>query len=221
MVLQKKRPFPKCTQIVPQYVAYWNKTKVFIDVMSRYILHIKNPFKRANPILQLVVRNIMYMVVNGFLSSQYQNLAQTEWFKDETMSYVELKNKLSNKGSLRKYIYKVMKDFQIPSYRARAHIRLKPTPQKLEFCNEEPGKSFDGMPMHRQLNDIELTKFKTVILDKNKGHAKLFLQPGLARKVRLSKDYVHTNSRLFSKNGVKCMLCSCILKESKGTSTTK
>ena len=104
-----------------------------------------------------------------------------------------------------------MKDFQIPSYRPRAPTTLQHTQQKLDFCNEEPGKSFDCMPMHRPHNDIELTKFKTVILNKNKGHVKLFLQPGLARKVRLSKYYVHKNSRNFSRNGVKCMLCSLIL----------
>lgn len=102
-------------------------------------------------------------------------LIKSEWFKDETMSYMELKNKWSNKGSLRKHIYKVMKDFQIPSYRPRAPTTLQHTQQKLDFCNEEPGKSFDCMPMHRPHNDIELTKFKTVILNKNKGHVKLFL----------------------------------------------
>lgn len=50
---------------------------------------------------------------------------------------------------------------------------------------------------------------------------KLYQQPGLARKVRLSKDYVHTNSRNYGKKGLRCILCHYILKETTGTSTTK
>ena len=90
MVISKKNPFPKCTQIVPQSVAYWNKSKVFIDVMSRYMLHIKIPFKKSNPVLQLLVRNIMYLRVNGFLSTQYEDLHKSELMKDDTISYIDL-----------------------------------------------------------------------------------------------------------------------------------
>ena len=49
----------------------------------------------------------------------------------------------------------------------------------------------------------------------------MYQQTGLARNVRLSKDYAHTNSRNYNKKGHRCMLCCRALKEKKGISTTK
>ena len=113
---------------------------------------------------------------------------------------------------------KVMEDFQIPSYRARATV----TPQKLYFCDDlEAGAIFEGMPMDRNLNDTELSKFKSIILNKKKMVGQLYQEPGLARKVRLSKDYIHANSCTFGKKGLRCILCHYILKDDIGTSTTK
>ena len=90
---------------------------------------------------------------------------------------------------------------------------LKCTSQKLNFCNhEDPGDVFRGMPMDRPLNENELAQFKATMLSKRKVIAQLYQHPGLARKVRLSKDYVHTNSRNYSSKGHKCMLCRHILK---------
>ena len=86
-----------------------------------------------------------------------------------------------------------MSDFQIPSYRPRAPAMVKCTPQKLNFCNDEdPGDVFRGMPMDRPLNENELAQFKATMLSKRKVIAQFYQQPGLARKVRLLKCYVHT-----------------------------
>ena len=49
----------------------------------------------------------------------------------------------------------------------------------------------------------------------------LYQEPGLARKVRLSKDYIHANSCTFGKKGLRCILCHYILKDDISTSTTK
>ena len=51
VVRSKKARILCCTQIVPRCVAYWNKNKVFIDVMLHYLLHSKMPFKHSSPIL--------------------------------------------------------------------------------------------------------------------------------------------------------------------------
>ena len=88
IVRTKNKPLPLCSQIVPCVVASWNKNKVFIDVMSRYLLHIKIPFKSSSPILQVIVRFIMYLTVNGFLATQYGSLADSELFKDPNISHM-------------------------------------------------------------------------------------------------------------------------------------
>ena len=97
--LSKGKPISHCTQIIPEAIAYWNKNKVFVDVMSRYLLHIKIPFRKANPILQLVVRNIMYMLVNGFLSTQWST-CDKKLFTDDSVSHVDIKAKLSKNNNL-------------------------------------------------------------------------------------------------------------------------
>ena len=105
VVRSKKIPIPRCTQIVPRCVAYWNKNKVFIDVMSRYLLHIKIPFKHSSPILQLVVWFLMYLTVNGFLTTQCGKLHESKLFNDDSVSYVDLKKRIAKAGNLRIYIY--------------------------------------------------------------------------------------------------------------------
>ena len=85
IVETKGQPFTRCTLIVPEAIAHWNKNKVFIDVVSRYMLHIKIPFKKANPILQLVVRNIMYLLLNGYLATRYTTCSNKS-FNDDTIS---------------------------------------------------------------------------------------------------------------------------------------
>ena len=77
IVYERKRPFPRCTQIVPRAVANWNKKKVFVDVLSRLLSHIKIPFKKANPVLQITMRYLLYMIANGHLSTQYTQMDNT------------------------------------------------------------------------------------------------------------------------------------------------
>ena len=114
-----------------------------------------------------------------------------------------------------------MKDFQIPSYRQRVKSPDNLRKKNDNCPDEKPGDLFDGMPMYRPLNDCELKLFKDKILSKYNMVSRIYQQPGLARKVRLSNDYVHTNSRSINSKGLRCILCHYILKEKSGTSTTK
>ena len=77
-----------------------------------------------------------------------------------------------------------------------------------------------GLPMDINLNAEELEQFK-VEIDKKRKKIKLFCQPGLPRKVRLCSDYMHTNSRDYSKKGTRCALCSSILKQDNRSTTAK
>ena len=65
----KERHIRNFLQTVPASIAYWNKNKVYVDVVSRILSHIKIPFGKADPILQIVVKFIMIMVVNGHLTT--------------------------------------------------------------------------------------------------------------------------------------------------------
>ena len=56
IIEDKSKLISRCLQIVPNSIVYWNKNKLFVDVMSRLLSHIKIPFKKADPVLQLIVR---------------------------------------------------------------------------------------------------------------------------------------------------------------------
>lgn len=91
-----------------------------------------------------------------------------------------------------------------------------------DSCDDiEAGELFEGMPMNRPLSEDELNIFKDKITKKNKMIGELYQKPGLARKIRLSNDSIHTNSRNYGRKGFRCILCHYILKEENGTSTTK
>ena len=164
IVRTKNKPLPLSSQIVPCVVASWNKNKVFIDVMSRYLLHIKIPFKSSSPILQVIVRFIMYLTVNGFLATQYGSLGDSELFNDPTVSSIDMKQKLAAASNLRKYVSVVMKDFQIPSYRARTRLFMDDDKKETNVCiDRDAGIDFNNLPMDRKLDDNELDQFKVII----------------------------------------------------------
>ena len=114
--MAKKSPIPRCLQIVPASITYWNKSKVYIDVVSRLLSHIKIPFGKANPIVQIIVRFIMIMVVTGHLTTQYALLDNT-MFTDPIYSYTDIRKSMARHTKLHEYIASVAEDFKIPSNR--------------------------------------------------------------------------------------------------------
>ena len=52
-------------------ITYWNENRVYVDIVSRLSSQIKISFGRVDYILQIGVRFIMIMVVNGHLATQY------------------------------------------------------------------------------------------------------------------------------------------------------
>lgn len=76
------KPLPPCKYIVPTGIAYWNKMKGFVGVMSRLLSHIKIPFKRGGPVLQLVFRFLSIMVVNGHLTRNLLRLCDEDFAED-------------------------------------------------------------------------------------------------------------------------------------------
>ena len=101
---EKKRRIPRCLQSIPITIAYWNKNKVFVDIISRLLSHMKIPFKSADPVLQLVVRCIFILLVNGYMATKYSCL-HSDMFDDDTKSYTDIKKYISQrKNTLREYL---------------------------------------------------------------------------------------------------------------------
>ena len=86
--------------------------------------------------------------------------------------------------------------------------------------DKDLGPCFEHLPMDRKLTKGELDTFRNIVKTKKKNKAKMFLEPGLGRKIRLSNEYVHTNSMIFTSKGTRCILCYSILKQEQ-QSTTK
>ena len=120
---------------------------------------------------------------------------------------------------------KVMRDFQIPSYRSISTNLMETMENEGGGCMDmEPGARFADFPMDRKLTANELEKFRDVVKRMKKGKVKLFTEAGLPRKIRLSKDYLYANVEDFSGKGgggTKCILCHRILKDTKHCSTSK
>ena len=160
MIKMKKRPIPRCLQIVPTSIAYWNKSKVYIDVVSRLLSHIKIPFGKADPILQIIVRFIMIMVVNGHLTTQYA-LLDNKMFTDPIYSYTDIRKSMAKHTNLHEYIASVAEDFKIPSNR--------PIQQNastcVDVCDEmlcgdiNQGVLLKNLPMKCKLSKNELSTY--------------------------------------------------------------
>ena len=86
--------------------------------------------------------------------------------------------------------------------------------------NVKPGDIFRGLPMERKWNQRGiLSKLEEVAEKEQRNKAQSFLQPGLGRRVRLGRDYVRTNSRVYGNEGTRCMLYYSILKQEKQSTT--
>ena len=86
-----------------------------------------------------------------------------------------MKQKLAAASNLRKYVSVVMKDFQIPSYRARTRLFMDDDKKETNVCiDRDAGIDFNTLPMDRKLDDNELDQFK-VIIKKKRIKAPLFL----------------------------------------------
>ena len=81
LIQQYQKPLLVCRYIVPSEIAYCNKSKGFVSVMSRYLGNIKIPFKCAGLVLQfVVVRFINILFVNGYLAMILTSLNEEDFF---------------------------------------------------------------------------------------------------------------------------------------------
>ena len=79
LIREKKKPIPKLFRIFPRSVAQWNTEESGIDLMSRYLSHVKIPFKSVSPLQQYIVRILLMAVVNGTISTRALSNVQTKW----------------------------------------------------------------------------------------------------------------------------------------------
>ena len=92
IVKERGIPFPKFSYIAPTSVSWWNANKGYIDITSRYLSHIKVPFKGADPILQIAVRFCSYELLNGYLTTRYENLDMNV-FQDPSSTFGHVKKR--------------------------------------------------------------------------------------------------------------------------------
>ena len=78
LIREKKKPIPKLFRIFPRSVAQWNTEESGIDLMSRYLSHVKIPFKSVSPLQQYIVRILLMAVVNGTISTRALSNVQTK-----------------------------------------------------------------------------------------------------------------------------------------------
>lgn len=91
-----------------------------------------------------------------------------------------------------------------------------------EDCRDKnPGNDFRDFPMDRKLTDAELQNFQAIVSSKRTWKKKIFIKPGLGRKIRMSREYCHENFLQFTSSGTDCILCHGILNEKENCTTTR
>ena len=63
-------------------------------MISRLLSHIKIPFKKADPVLQLVVRLTFIVLINGYMTTKYTILFPN-MFGVEGKSHIDIKKMVS------------------------------------------------------------------------------------------------------------------------------
>lgn len=225
LITIKKRPLPKCKLLVPTGVAYWNSRKGPIDVFSRLLSHLKVPFGKAGPTLQMTTFFILSCVVQGCLVNQYEMAELRN--DDPSLTFESLKKRLSSKETLEMYLFKVISDFQIPSNHAYDDTddRNNTAPEHSLFDCIDDQSEIDA-PSHEipfsPISDRKLRNFQQQLNKmKRKAKATAFQNDPLAKRIRLSKDFDHSNTKRYDYKGVKCILCGVILKQTKRVTTSK
>lgn len=189
------KPLPPCRYIVPSGIAYWNKTKGFVDVMSRLLSHIKIPFKRGGPVLQLIVRFLGIMIVNGHLTTSLLKLTEHDILEED--SYNDIRQKMSNESTLTDYVRILASEFELPGCMFAENNQEKVNVD----CSLEP--EFAKLPHNRCLHSSEIAKFKTIISHKRK--LCLIFNKGLPKKIRLDTSYRHV--MIDAEKQGRCVLC--------------
>jgi hypothetical protein len=166
-------PLPPCHHIVPIGMAYWNKTKGFVYVMSRLLSHIEIPFKRGGPVLQLVFRFLSILVINGDLMTKLVKLNEEDFQSDH--SYNDIKHKMCNKASFNDYILILASNFELPGCMFVNNV------PDLDTVNDEGQHQLAQLPLDLLLNPQEITTFKNVVSSKIKLHL-FFLTSDLQKR---------------------------------------
>ena len=120
-------------------------------------------------------------------------------FTNPTYAYTDIRRCMKYHTTLSDYIEYVAADFKILSYRP---IYRDESVISATLCDDvKPRVLFDNFPMERRLNQTELGRYVNKIKKVRKGKVKLYLEPGLPRRVRLSKEYPHKNTLCLNRKG--------------------
>ena len=66
IVVKHGKPLPPGQHLIPTIVAYWNRDKGGVDVLSRFLKHVKIHFGRVSPPVVYVVRMIFMLIFSDF-----------------------------------------------------------------------------------------------------------------------------------------------------------
>jgi len=72
-IIQKGKPLPPGKHLIPSIVAYWNRNKGGVDVLSRYLKNVKIPLGRVSPRVVYVIRMIFMLIFSGFQAYKLHN----------------------------------------------------------------------------------------------------------------------------------------------------
>ena len=111
IVVEHGKPLPQGKHLIPTIVAYWNRNKGGVDVLSRFLKHVKIPFGRASPRVVYVVRMIFMLIFSGFQAWKLHNGRSTI---NSATNYQLLKQKLTRDTSFKSFLYEVGIYFYLP-----------------------------------------------------------------------------------------------------------
>ena len=186
IIEQKGKPLPPGKHLIPSIVAYWNRNKGGVDVLSRYLKNVKIPLGRASPLVVYVVRMIFMLIFSGFQANKLHNGLEEI---TQASNYLVLKQSLARATSFKSFLGIIGQRFFVPG----AAVTV-----------------FDDVPA----DTPSLREAKTLVRSCKSYRKKHFRDDNELAAIRLDRTHFHHEHVLIGKHrqtgkqiSRKCQLC--------------
>lgn len=213
---KSKKPLPECTHFLPRIVNEWNMSKGMIDILSRYLSHVKFPVSPTASIGQvLIIRAVFLCAVNGFL---VKRLIDNKTKLEKCNSYKSFKKVMANSQTLHDYFLHLGENYRIPpksqmgvdalDNRTKFSPMAKSNHGFREYKEEDRATEKDQDVVYQWLKDSLEKEGRSIT------RAKYFHKTPEAKLVRLDRTIMHQSVSNCDLEGVpnklsrRCVLCS-------------
>ena len=225
LIKKYEKPLPPAKMIVPTGIAYWNITKVHVDIMSRLLKHINMKGKHCNPAEILIIRLLLVCVANAFIAKKILNVKDSD-LNNKSVTYKDIKEQMCKTvGSFDTFVKDLAKNWFIPCQRTG----FKSSEAIIDDIVDENTICYNKLPMERKMTVKEMKCFHAGAIGINNSRKKkdVIFNSGYPKWVRLNNNfYTHIPQPIVNEKTKKtiqrsCAVCLVSRREKKDKKTTQ